>query len=129
MNPSQSSLERAHAPRQRTRPRGPQRPPEREESPFPIVLRGYDRAAVDAHLDALNRLIAELKTARSPQAAVRQALDRVGEETSAILQRAHETAEEITASARADANRRLEAARRDADALRAEAERQARSLA
>jgi cell division septum initiation protein DivIVA len=129
MNPSQASLERAQALRQRTRARAVQRPPEREEPPFPIVLRGYDRAAVDEHLDGLNRLIEELRTARSPQAAVRQALDRVGEETSAILQRAHETADEITAAARADAHRRVETAQREADSLRQEAERQARALA
>src|SRR5947209_14306912 len=129
MNPSQASLERAQALRQRTRARTMQRPPEREEPPFPIVLRGYDRGAVDERIDGLNRLIEELRTARSPQAAVRSALDRVGEETSAILQRAHETADEITAAARADARRRVETAQRDADSLRHEAEREARALA
>jgi cell division septum initiation protein DivIVA len=129
MNPSQASLERAHALRQRTRARNFQRPAEREEPAFPIVLRGYDRGAVDEHLDGLNRLIEELRTARSPQAAVRQALDRVGEETSAILQRAHEMADEITESARAEARRHLDAAHRDAESLRSEAERAARALA
>src|SRR5947209_1488354 len=129
MNPSQASLERAQALRQRPPPRSMQRPPEGEEPPFPIVLRGYDRTAVDEHIDNLNRVIEERRTARSPQAAVRSALDRVGEETSAILQRAHETADEITNAARADARRRVETAQRDADSLRQEAERQARALA
>jgi DivIVA domain-containing protein len=43
--------------------------------------RGYDRQAVDAYVNQVNRLIAELEVSRSPQAAVRHALDRVGQQT------------------------------------------------
>ncbi|MGH2833379.1 MAG: hypothetical protein ACRDK2_11455, partial [Solirubrobacteraceae bacterium] len=50
------------------------------EADFPIALRGYDRDAVDAYIKRTSRLIAELYAARSPEAAVRRALDRVGEE-------------------------------------------------
>lgn len=128
MNPSQTTLDRARALRQTARPRTFQRA-EQAESPFPIVLRGYDRAAVESYVAEVNRLIGELRAARTPQAAVREALDRVGEETSAILQRAHQTAEEITTGAHSEAQRRLDAAERDADSLRREAEQHAHELA
>jgi DivIVA domain-containing protein len=100
---------------------------------FPGSRRGYDRGAVDAYVERVNRLIAELEVNRSPQAAVRHALERVGEQTSSLLQRARETAEEITASARQEADElsaraKAEAAdlvvnaRAEADGSRAEAE-------
>ena len=37
---------------------------------FPIVMRGYDRAAVDAYVTRVNRIIAELQVSRSPQSAI-----------------------------------------------------------
>src|SRR5712675_2286499 len=81
---------------------------------FPLALRGYDRLAVDAYVRKTSQLVAELQATRSPEAAVRRALARVGEEVSSILQRAHDTAEEITAQSRIDAEERLESARREA---------------
>src|SRR5512135_3730472 len=74
---------------------------------FPIVLRGYDRQTVDDYVAQLVRRIADLEAERSPQAAVRRALDRVGEETAGILRRAHEAADELTARTRAQADARL----------------------
>ena len=68
---------------------------------FPVALRGYDRVAVDAYVKQTSQLVAELQATRSPEAAVRKALERVGEQISGILQRAHDTAEEITAQSRA----------------------------
>jgi DivIVA domain-containing protein len=70
---------------------------------FPGAVRGYDRTTVDAYVERVNRVIAELEMRSSPRAAVRHALEQVGEQTSGILQRARETAEEITASARQEA--------------------------
>src|SRR5213076_3388704 len=58
---------------------------------FPIVLRGYDRDAVDSYVENTSQLVAELQATRSPDVAIRRALERVGEEVSGILQRAHET--------------------------------------
>jgi DivIVA domain-containing protein len=81
---------------------------------FPSALRGYDRIAVDAYVQRTSQLVAELQATRSPEAAVRRALERVGEQISGILQRAHETAEEITGQSRAEAEDRLEAARAEA---------------
>ena len=81
---------------------------------FPVVLRGYDRDAVDAYVRDVNRVIAELETRQSPQSAIRHALDQVSEETRGILERAHETADEITARSRAQADDRLQWAEREA---------------
>jgi DivIVA domain-containing protein len=70
---------------------------------FPGAVRGYDRSAVDAYVKRVNRVIAELEMRSSPRAAVRHALEQVGEQTSGILQRARDAAEEITTSARKEA--------------------------
>lgn len=91
---------------------------------FPIALRGYDRDAVDEYVQDVNRIIAELQVGRSPQSAIRHALDQVGDETRGILERAHETADEITARSRAHADDRLQWAEREArDAIAAATQR------
>jgi DivIVA domain-containing protein len=95
---------------------------------FPVVLRGYDREAVDAYVRRTSQLVAELQTTRSPEAAVRRALERVGEEVSGILQRAHDTAERITAQSRSEAEDRLETARQEATQIIARAEDRVREL-
>jgi cell division septum initiation protein DivIVA len=88
---------------------------------FPIALRGYDRLAVDAYVRKISQLVAELQATHSPEAAVRRALERVGEEISGVLQKAHETANEITAQSRSEAEDRLEVARREAIEITADA--------
>src|SRR5437763_15889845 len=75
---------------------------------FPMALRGYDRLAVDAYVRKTSQLVAELQATRSPEAAVRRALERLGAEGSGILQRAHETAEQITAQSGSEAGERGE---------------------
>jgi cell division septum initiation protein DivIVA len=92
---------------------------------FPIALRGYERAAVDRHVEQLNRLIAELEMSSSPESAVRHALDEVSEETRDLLQRAHATSEDITARSRAKADDRLQLAEREAQEVREGAQREA----
>ncbi len=95
---------------------------------FPLVLRGYDRMAVDAYVKRVSQLVAELNAGRSPQTAVRRALERVGEDVSGILQRAHETAEQITSQSRIEAEDRLQAARSEAAQLVAGAGHEADAL-
>jgi hypothetical protein len=95
---------------------------------FPVALRGYDRIAVDAYVRQTSQLVAELQAARSPEAAVRRALERVGEQISGILQRAHDTAETITAQSRSEAEDRLEEARREASRITAAAEQRLKDL-
>jgi vacuolar-type H+-ATPase subunit H len=95
---------------------------------FPVALRGYDRIAVDAYVRQTSQLVAELQAARSPEAAVRRALERVGEQISGILQRAHDTAETITAQSRSEAEDRLEEARQEASRITASAEQRLKDL-
>jgi cell division septum initiation protein DivIVA len=95
---------------------------------FPMALRGYDRLAVDAYVQKTSQLVAELQATRTPEAAVRRALERVGEEVSGILQRAHDTAERITAQSRSESEDRLEAARREAAQIVQRAEDRVREL-
>ena len=95
---------------------------------FPHALRGYDRIAVDAYVRKTSQLVAELQATRSPEAAVRRALARVGEQISGILQRAHDTSGQITAQSRSEAEDRLEAAREEAARVTAGAEQRAEDL-
>ncbi len=95
---------------------------------FPVVLRGYDRIAVDAYVRQATQLVADLQATRSPEAAVKRALEHVGDEVSAILQRAHEAAAQITAGARSEAQQLGEQAARDAAAVTAHARSQVREL-
>jgi DivIVA domain-containing protein len=93
-------------------------PAEIRDVSFPSAVRGYDRRAVDVYVERVNRVIAELEVSRSPQAAVRHALDRVGEQTSGILQRARETAEEIIASAQTEADETTARAKTETEKVR-----------
>ncbi|HUA07231.1 MAG TPA: DivIVA domain-containing protein [Solirubrobacteraceae bacterium] len=95
---------------------------------FPTALRGYDRFAVDAYVQKTSQLVAELQATRSPDAAIRRALERVGEEVSGILQRAHDTAAQITTQSRSEAEDRLEEARREAAQIVGGAEQRVREL-
>src|SRR3954467_11234095 len=89
---------------------------------FPVVMRGYDRAAVDAFVEEVLALVNELEGRQSQESVVQRAIEEVGEETASILQRAHETADEIAARSRAQAEGRLQRAEREAELLRQEAD-------
>jgi DivIVA domain-containing protein len=82
---------------------------------FPVSVRGYDRGAVDAYVEQVRDLVAELEATRSPQAAVKQALEQVGERTKGILEHAGETAEQITLAAREEADERTARAKQEAE--------------
>jgi DivIVA domain-containing protein len=81
---------------------------------FPVSVRGYDRGSVDAYVIRVNRLIAELEATRSPQAAVRHALEQVEDERAAILGQARQAAEKITAGAQQEAEEMTARARAEA---------------
>jgi DivIVA domain-containing protein len=95
---------------------------------FPVAMRGYDRAAVDDYVSRVNRLLAELQITAAPESAIRHALDQVADETRGILERAHETADEITRRSRAQAEDRLQLAEREAEDVRAAADAYAREI-
>src|SRR3954470_5593087 len=89
---------------------------------FPVAMRGYDRAAVDAFLQEVVELITDLEGRQTQDSVVQRAIAEVGEETAGILQRAHETAEEIAARSRAQAEGRIQRAEREPELLRQEAD-------
>jgi len=93
-----------------------------ETSVFPIAIRGYDRAAVDAFVHNVRMEIAELEATQTREGAVQRALDAVGVETASILQRAHEAADELTRKSRIEADDRVQRAHSEADQIRREAD-------
>jgi DivIVA domain-containing protein len=95
---------------------------------FRMVVRGYDRDEVDAYLARLRAELERERERQSPTAAVKRALEQVGEEVADILKRAHETAAEVTGTSRREADERLEGARRAAEERIAEAELKAAEL-
>jgi DivIVA domain-containing protein len=103
---------------------------------FPISVRGYNRRAVDAYVARANRMIAELEGTRSPQRAVKRALERTEDERRTILDEARgmgwritaaagRKAEAITAKARAEAADIVVAASAEADRTQADADKYA----
>jgi F0F1-type ATP synthase membrane subunit b/b' len=79
-----------------------------------VAVWGYERQAVDRHIARVNRLIAELEATRSPDAAIKHALEQAEEQTSGILRRAREAAEEILARAGQEADEITDRAKAEA---------------
>ena len=109
-------------------PAGGRVPAEIRDVSFHPAMRGYARREVDRYVERVNGVIAELEISRSPESAVRHALDRVGEQTSGILQQAGETADEITQTARADAEAAVGGARSEASGIVSEAKGEAEGI-
>jgi DivIVA protein len=94
---------------------------------FPIARQGYDCEAVDEHMYALEaaltetqRELAELR-GHSPRAEIAAEIERLGEQTSAILITAHDKANETISLAQAQAQTCIADAASYAAALREEA--------
>jgi DivIVA domain-containing protein len=98
------------------------------EATFPMVMRGYDRHAVDQLLEELLALVQDLESRQTREGVVQKALDELGEETAGILQRAHETADDITSRSRAQADARLQRAERESEILRRDADEYAEQV-
>ena len=98
------------------------------EANFPLVMRGYDRHAVDEFLAGLLALVEDLESRQTREGVVQKALGELGEETAGILQRAHETADDITARSRAQADARLQRAERESEILRRDADEYAEQV-
>ena len=95
---------------------------------FPGAMRGYDREAVDRYVSRVNQVLAELQITAAPESAIQHALDQVAEETRGLLERAHETADEITRRSRSQADDRVQGATQEAEQLRETSEQEARQL-
>lgn len=98
------------------------------EANFPMVVRGYHRQTVDLFLAELLELVEDLESHQTREGVVQKALGELGEETAGILQRAHETADDITARSRAQADARLQRAEREAEILRRDADEYAEQV-
>lgn len=89
---------------------------------------GYDRAQVDAFVErTASRLDAIRETALS-DAAARETIDRVTEETNGVLQRAYEIAGEVTARAERDAQQLTLRSQEEAAQVTAQARAEAEAL-
>ena len=95
---------------------------------FPVSVRGYDRGAVDAYVSRVQHLVTELELTSSPEAAVKQALEQVGERTKGVLEQAGETAEQITLAARHEAEDRTARASQEAESAVAAAQAEAAEI-
>jgi hypothetical protein len=93
-----------------------------------LAVRGYDRRAVDEYVARITQLVDELETRQLRENVVQSALDQVGEETAGILRRAHETADELAARSRAQAEGRIQRAEREAEVVRSEADKYAQQI-
>ncbi len=96
-------------------------------APFPVVRQGYDCDAVDQHVGELEaalfeaqRELADLR-AQGPRAEIAAEIERLGEQTSAILITAHDSASETVSLAEAQAQTCIADAASYAAALREEA--------
>ena len=89
---------------------------------FPLAVRGYDRRSVDDFLAEVRALVADLESRQSREDVVQNALDEVGVQTAGILQRANATAAELTARSQAEAESIIQAAEREAEIVRRDAD-------
>src|SRR5438105_8357457 len=87
-----------------------QAPSDVRDVSFHTAVRGYERREVDRYVQRVNTVIAELEIAGSPEAAVRHALDRVGDQTSGLMQQARETGDAIIDTARAEGEEAIDSA-------------------
>jgi vacuolar-type H+-ATPase subunit H len=99
-----------------------------EEPRFPIARQGYDRHAVDEHVADLERELAQLRAGERSDISVAAEIERIGEQTSAILLVAHDKAQETMHQAQEQADRCMTDAASNAVAITEEASRRLRQL-
>ena len=92
---------------------------------FSTAIRGYDRDEVHRYMSKVNILLAELQITAAPEYAIEAALDSVQDERRSVIAGAEQEAEEITRRSRAQADDRLEEAKREAERLREAAAQEA----
>jgi ElaB/YqjD/DUF883 family membrane-anchored ribosome-binding protein len=102
---------------------------------FPMARRGYQCAPVDEYLASLEQELAtlscevtQLRAQSDTRDEVKEEIQRIGEQTSAVLIAAHEQRDQILGSAREEADRCLTDARAQASRVTAEGEARLREL-
>jgi DivIVA domain-containing protein len=98
-----------------------------ERRDFPIARRGYDPAAVDAHLRALAADVQELRERPEPGRANESLGSAAASQVQGILEAAETTAAEIERHAAEDAAQMREEAAQDAERTRADAVQRAQA--
>lgn len=98
------------------------------DASFAVVWRGYDVHEVDAYVTAVEQALDAFEERTAPTVAVQRALDRVGEQTAAVLRQAEQAAEETTRASRAKADDRVQRAEREAAELHEAALARVRAL-
>jgi hypothetical protein len=98
------------------------------QPPFAIVRQGYDPVAVDEYVVELEHEVERLRADRPDERAIAQEIDRIGEQTAAILRVAHDKATEVTREAQAQADKMLADAAANALAVTERATQQLRAL-
>jgi cell division septum initiation protein DivIVA len=99
-----------------------------QATPFPISRNGYDPAAVEQRVAELERELDRLRGSTTSKDAVAAEIERVGQQTSAILLIAHERAQEITRQAQEQADRCVADAAANAVQMTASAKRKLSDL-
>jgi DivIVA domain-containing protein len=94
---------------------------------FPSNRRGYDPAAVDAHLDVIATAVEELKRQAAAPAPAPMS-ERAGEQVKAIVEAAERGAQEIRDAAHAEAREHVANVTAAADRLRARIEQMERDM-
>jgi hypothetical protein len=97
-------------------------------APFAIIAHGYDPVAVDRRIAELELELEQLRGRIPGTDAVTAEIERIGEQTSAILIAAHEQAQEIRRDAQQQADRCLADAAANAVTMTAEAKRRLSDL-
>ena len=78
---------------------------EQAQPPFRIVRHGYEPAAVDDYISELEQELETLRARTPDERVVAEEIDRIGEQTAAILRVAHDKAQEVTREAQAQADK------------------------
>jgi DivIVA domain-containing protein len=100
-----------------------------EDVAFPVSMRGYDRETVDSYVSRVREVVAQLEASRSPEAAVKDALEKVGEQTKSVLQSAGQSAEQITVAAQREADETAARAKSEAKETVGKAQAEASEVA
>jgi DivIVA domain-containing protein len=107
---------------------GGQSPNALDDVAFPVSMRGYDREAVDGYVSRVREVVARLEASRSPEAAVKEALEKVGEQTKSVLESAGQSAQQITDAARREAEETTGRAKSEAEETVAKAKAEASKI-
>lgn len=98
---------------------------------FALAPLGYSRTAVEEHIAALERELAELRAQRAPEPSpmsITEEIERLGEQTASILIVAHDQAHETTRLAQEQAERCVADASENAEAITEQARQRLESL-